>query len=123
MGKNGGIPDLRRLSTEVIKHIEQDDEARKLKKKYNAGVAKGLCAIFLSLGAFIFMMFYMLSHLALLYIALFVASTGLMVAALIIVPIRLKRLQSLYLGGAGDAAGEYIAGGVGMSREEQRKDP
>jgi Flp pilus assembly protein TadB len=122
MNRNSGLPDLRRLSAEASDYMQKDGEARKLKRKYNIGVAMGLGAIFLSVIAFLFMTFFVMTHMTLLYIAIFILSILLMIAVLIVAPIRLKRLQAEYFAGAGDAASEYIAGVVSKIKEEQQQD-
>jgi hypothetical protein len=121
MGGKGNMPDLRGLSADLAGYVKKDGEARKYKKKYNAGVAIGLGAIFLSTAVFIYLMFVLTSSFSVTRLALCGVAVALMAAVLIIVPIRLKRLQALYFGGAQDAAREYVDGIVKTIRDEQEK--
>lgn len=103
MGEKG-TTDLER---EFMKHIEEDVGAKSGKNKYKTGRAICLAAIFLTTAAFVAVMFAMPREPSAVYWAGCALAAAFMIAALIIGPIYLKRLQSGYFGSARGAAEEY----------------
>jgi phosphatidylserine synthase len=120
MGENGGF-NFNRLRSGMTKYVNNNEETRAFKKKYNTGVAVGVGAIILTTLAFVYMMFVLTSDFTLTHALLAAAAIVLMIAALIIVPIRLRRLQAEYFSSAGDSANEFVSGFVRKLQEDQQE--
>jgi protein-S-isoprenylcysteine O-methyltransferase Ste14 len=95
---------------EYTDHIDWDAAAKRLRKKYKIGIAAGIALIFLAAAAFIYVLATMPPHPSAVNWIECAGAAVLMTAAMIVVTIRLRKLQMSYFSGAAGAAEEYAAG-------------
>jgi hypothetical protein len=89
--------------------LSSNAQAKNQKKRYNRGVAVGLVIIFIPVIAFTLLMVTIPEEPSLLYLAGCGLAVILMAAAIIAVPIRLRKIQAEYFAGTGEEAEEYVS--------------
>jgi hypothetical protein len=107
MGNNGRISGSSEIERKLMEQVKLDDTARRMKSQYNRGMALGLCAIILSTLLFAASMFLLTSQANTTNVIVAVIAAALMIVCLIVVPIRLKKLQSGWFGASSDTARDY----------------
>lgn len=123
MGRNRGIPSAAPLEREIRQHMQTDDTARLLRSQYTRGIVLGIGVIILSVVLFCGAMFLITSNPNLMNFIMVGIAIILMVACIIVVPIRLRRLQSGWFGAVSDSAEAVVSEMVKKIQDDQKSKP
>jgi hypothetical protein len=107
MNKKDSSPEPGDIERELMERIENDNAAKTQKNAYKTGVRIGLAVIFLTTAIFIGFMIAMPPEPSPVYLAGCGLAVIMMIASIVVVSVRLKKLQAGYFGSAGASAQDY----------------